>query len=789
MFGALRSFGTLGRSNGIFSSPGGSPPNVVLFPSAIWNGTAGSGFAGAPPSRTGLPVNGRSDLGWMHGTVAPAAQFVWPLPVDEMFTEDSDVMVSAWAASAGGNVIGGIASVTFFCEGNAVIVTEPTVRLIEGRNQGGGTEFRPAEVWAATLDWSQFPSDGAADLYATIQPTLAGVAVRTIGPVRVFRKSGFNRTIDISPSLAVVAGSRYQSVQAALAFLNTNGVNGEHVRLRWTENGFIDPSLIAFTNAKTNTNGRRGQVVVDANGFDVLTRRSTGSFTTFDPLFNGIVFRGVRFDLANISQMTSDDGLVNTGFRSVLIERGEVFSTSGATELPSNGSRSPRTVGTFDTEYFLRANWMHDFNPGSMNLHALIGNYVDTLSSDLVQARGRYSSDTLFHSPLIFMNDGENVNEDLFKTPVASIGLTYSGTGTATYSISGAVNVSTRTLTLLVNGSPVRTIASSTTIGSGIYQMQDAVNDINTALGPSGWTATLLDNTRRFAAICQMSVPPASTVTGAAVGAGVTLGAGFDVHVDMLQFQAGQNQENIIVYGNRFVGIEAQVALLTNNPGFSAYNWAMVNNGYAPGSDSDLKAQMSGTHRHGLFVSNSMIGHSLTIRRVDTNCDFDSFSRFVANVVETFSQDAPALGTFNAFTKGNIQTHTPGNAVTGPNVFTALVASDAATVNYPDIFTTGFTFEDFQPANGGFVAVNPVARQTLFDVLGNARGVTSVAGIHFEGRSAIDFTVSNSTVSPTWGLRTVGNLTPVGAPLGSYFILLEGTAGVGDESGVAVVNG
>ena len=52
-----------------------------------------------------------------------------------------------------------------------------------------------------------------------------------------------------------------------------------------------------------------------------------------------------------------------------------------------------------------------------------------------------------------------------------------------------------------------------------------------------------------------------------------------------------------------------------------------------------------------------------------------------------------------------------------------------------------------------------------------------------------DFTLSNASVATAWGIVTVGQLLPVGAPAGSYFVLVESPAVSGDDAGLAVVNG
>jgi hypothetical protein len=52
-----------------------------------------------------------------------------------------------------------------------------------------------------------------------------------------------------------------------------------------------------------------------------------------------------------------------------------------------------------------------------------------------------------------------------------------------------------------------------------------------------------------------------------------------------------------------------------------------------------------------------------------------------------------------------------------------------------------------------------------------------------------DFTLSATSVTTGWTSVTVGTLTPINAPAGAYFVLVEGAAASGDEAGLAVVNG
>jgi hypothetical protein len=67
--------------------------------------------------------------------------------------------------------------------------------------------------------------------------------------------------------------------------------------------------------------------------------------------------------------------------------------------------------------------------------------------------------------------------------------------------------------------------------------------------------------------------------------------------------------------------------------------------------------------------------------------------------------------------------------------------------------------------------------------VGGGRFVPAVA------MGAPDFTLSGSSVVTAWTGVTVGTLTPVNAPAGAYFVLVEGAGITGDETGLAVVNG
>lgn len=73
-------------------------------------------------------------------------------------------------------------------------------------------------------------------------------------------------------------------------------------------------------------------------------------------------------------------------------------------------------------------------------------------------------------------------------------------------------------------------------------------------------------------------------------------------------------------------------------------------------------------------------------------------------------------------------------------------------------------------------------------------GATGCVGRVGSGRFAAaqglpDFALSAGSVTTAWSTVNVGELTPINAPAGAYFVLVEGTAASGDEAGIAVRNG
>ncbi len=66
---------------------------------------------------------------------------------------------------------------------------------------------------------------------------------------------------------------------------------------------------------------------------------------------------------------------------------------------------------------------------------------------------------------------------------------------------------------------------------------------------------------------------------------------------------------------------------------------------------------------------------------------------------------------------------------------------------------------------------------------GIARGWATASAQPGTPPGGADFTLSGTSVTTAWATVAVGDLTPVDAPAGAYFVL------VGEPAGLAVVNG
>lgn len=80
----------------------------------------------------------------------------------------------------------------------------------------------------------------------------------------------------------------------------------------------------------------------------------------------------------------------------------------------------------------------------------------------------------------------------------------------------------------------------------------------------------------------------------------------------------------------------------------------------------------------------------------------------------------------------------------------------------------------------------------MIGLIGHVGRIGAIGGARYvpaPPQGQADFTLSGASVATAWTIVTVGTLTPINAPPGAYFTLVETTAISSDEAGLAVVNG
>lgn len=736
-------------------TPTPTPGIANVVPAAAWNGTGGSGFT-TVPTQTGSVLAVRPEYGYMLDTIAPVRHWVSPLYTDDLFTDDKIVAVSAWAAANEG-IDGGIAKVTFNVEGTTQDVTRLSLVDVPV-NTAGGTVQGKWPCYAIKLPWADIPAlgQGAIDIYATIYPNDTSIATATIGPMRLYRKTGYDRIVDIAPSQATAAPTRYQTAQAALAAVRTTWASGEHITLRYLENGVIDATALDFTGAITQTNGKRGHVRVTGNGFDVLAKRTTGGL--FRPQFNGLIFERIRIDTANISQFLSEPA--QSAFRATVLRNCEIFSSNGKVEFVGDPTASPPVTKTtraggakqcFNSPIVMEHCYLHDMLCGDISVPVMVGCRVRDVTNDSLLMTGSQPFMKL-------LCDEERVTGEPVRVSIPSLQLAYSGTGAATWETSGN-EFASRTLVLRVAGTSVGSFTIPVDPSADNYTFEQLAASIIGALGGSGWNATVVDTggvsgTARWRAnhlgSALTAIPAVSTqnpANGPAIGArpiSEVIVASTDGHTDNAQLGGGAfSHENVLVANNAYRECVSQAALIAvQQMTRRAFNVAYIQNAAENIATYDkrdeLFVQVQGPISHLLLVQNSFPDQGISIRLdvgppgepTQPPTVLDAYSRVYANVAASLTiPSGPSVVSGSAL-NGKVK----NNIIVGmiDATATANVAGNlsvgSAVASFPNINVTPFTNADFSPAPGSGVVTNRVKAELSFDRNGNNRGALAMAG-------------------------------------------------------------
>lgn len=608
-------FGALSSARG---SRGGSPADTgtQIVPAAGWTGTAASGFGGNLPSD---PV---------RVTAKPALRLI--TPPNQAFT-NSLVMGVIGGANDGGTLIDnlGLEMVRVHFEGAILEIAAPTLRSFANANGETVSYFG----WWVTLSK---PANiaGEAHVYFEAVPRDATMQNRVMGPYSVFpRDTLYDVDVEVDPGLAEIAGTTYQTVGSALNYVKSQTPVSARIRI-------VGGAQHDFLGSSGNYT-MPAWCVIEAS--DPITfRQPIGTAEEFFRLSMGRVrLRGSNitvdfanaFELYELSEGVWCDGinLTNSAGRDSLFEKRP--RSTNRFLLRSNGTLTECTV----------TNLWH----AGVDCELVRGGTFSTIFSDLFSG-----------AKCVIGTTSSDLDNSAYRSYIDA--LSVAGPANATLEMSGSNSAGNRVVDAKVNGASVGTFAIQTSDADAAnYNVVEVVAWLNTL---SGWTATLLDDTR-FAASLQ-----ADGTTGAwgpiDVSATTTISTFFDSHSDIFQ----TNGENIVLWGNVGSGINAQVFF---HGGGTCSDFLIANNAFDNGEAPGDQSQFGSAQNHVVFAHNVLSTQTLLLGAV--GYDPDTYS-LVANNALAFlnyggTPDSDLLITFNHLSGGAsapvgaVGTSTGGNAL------------------------------------------------------------------------------------------------------------------------------
>jgi hypothetical protein len=301
-------------------------------------------------------------------------------------------------------------------------------------------------AYGVMLDYSAFTMDGAIEVFAKASSSRAGIADRIIGPLRLYRKTGYDHTLTIG------TGGDYATLQHVIA---TYATGTSHIRIDVISDLVIDPTVTPFTNGIAATNTRRGTVDVFANGYKVLGK-SAGTFSLWRPGVNGLRLLGLKFDIANLIQIQPEvpSNAFTDQHRPLALNECEIYSSNGMLETPGPSGatgKSLRSLPALNYNCMLIASHAHDCYPGDSTPLWRIGSKGERRGGDYIHIPPSATMPPAVAAYNILLD----TNVAPLRVPSMAFHLYYTGVGTPTYIVTGTHERATRTLTLKINGTPV----------------------------------------------------------------------------------------------------------------------------------------------------------------------------------------------------------------------------------------------------------------------------------------------------------------------------------------------
>lgn len=642
---------------------------LVAWPSAAWNGTAGSGFATVPsdPVRT---------------TAKPAMRLI--VPPNQPYTDQLLVGVFAGANDRGSliNTLG-LEKVTVHYEGFSVDITAPVFRTFPDANGNPVTYFG----W-----WISLRHDGRnghANLYFEAVPRDPTMQRRVMGPYLFSPQAALHDyTVSVAPSLPMVAGSRYPTPAAAIAYLRSVAANNPLMLLAET-------ATYKDWNGTTTYAGKGWLTVQAPAGVTATIAYSGYGGGLFRTKYDGMHFKGqnVIFDMRYIGEINTEKE--STG-RDHWLDGVRFTNSAGMGNRLWQKRGRPATDQVRSEAYFTECRIEYLSDP-VRGCNLARGCTVEYGWSDIMSGC-RFAYNTTF----------ARCDNTFVRTEIDAMTVRYTGPGTtATIEISLRPIQDNRVFTVKVDGVSIGTFTVRSTeagyLAGTNYEIRNVVDWLNSL---PGITATLIDDRYGAVWLGKRGVGDAATPATDIKSAPLTMTTRLQTHGDL--YAAEGVFENVILVGNRSFNCDLQV-LVGGAGGAGTRDWLVLNNGFQHNTSEYF--QLLQSQSHVVLAHNSFPTYQLALR-TDLAYVPDSYCLVANNVFNRIGGDSTNYGFFknNHSIQAGTQDAAPGTTIGGT---VTTVCMDAVNGNF---------------APGPLLLVNPKLPVVSFDVSRRLRGPQDAVG-------------------------------------------------------------
>lgn len=567
---------------------------LTVTPGSLWTGTAGSGFTSTPtdPTRT---------------TAKPACRLL-TVP-HQYFTDYMVVGVAAYANFKGSLENGGLQHVMVHYEGRSVKIERPSFYTYQDVNGVTRTVFG----WWAVLMHNG--TNGHARVYFEAVPKDTTMQSRVIGPYQFSpQASKYDIQLTVEPSLAEVAGSRYQSLNNAINYCRTSARNNPLITI-------VEAGTYDLIGAGSVYSGQGHCNITASVPVTIAKAAYTTDASSFRTRWDGLHVFGanITINMQWAAEIYKEGG---SSARNHWLDGVNVYNDPNV--LWRKTSR-PISYLVGGNPWFTECS-MYGANDMGKNANLVRNCHFEAGFADCISAASCVVGCTT-----------KNWSSASRTVEIPSLTVQYVGAG-ATATLSRSSSGSSRTFTAKVDGATVSTFVvnnTEATYSTGTnYDVADVVGWLNSL---SGWTATLLDDTRTATALGIAGTKAANFTNVDVKASPLTLVTMYDVHADWGQYNVGSiTYENIVIANNRIWGAVTQ-NLFIGNSSSPVRDFFVVNNAFHNDGDSktsSIYSQYLGSHSHMVAANNTFANQGLRVRSSNT---VDSYCLLASNALVAFA--------------------------------------------------------------------------------------------------------------------------------------------------------